>query len=577
MARMIPAVLDPSTRSPGERELFIRFRDDPSTQGWIVLHSLLLADHPTRVSGEADFVVIVPTRGVVVIEVKACRSLRVEGGMWHYGRQEEPDPRGPFRQAAEAMHSIRAYVHRLRPDLDGVVYWSAVVFPYVPFNMPSEEWHTWQVIDGPTFRDVPLAHNLERVLQAARDHLSTVRSARWFDPSSAAPTPQQADSIASTLRPRFEVIETPKLRRNRQRDELLAFTQEQYEALDSMSTNPRVVFEGPAGTGKTLLALESARRAAFQGQKVLFGCHSRALGGWLKGEAADFSGDLWVGTISRWMLDLAGQDLSGDRTSDRFWDELVPNAALAAILDGKDPNLDLIVLDEAQDLMRDEVLDVIDLSLKGGLTTGLWRLFGDFERQALYGSNVSLDAFLDGRAPGTPIHSLRVNCRNTPRIAALTYLLGGLSPDYRRIRRPDDGVEPEIKFYASADDSPVRLTEILDNLYEEGYRGADIAVLSTKTLESAAARVDRPPWKDRLRPLEGIDGGRVPFASIRDFKGLEASVVVVTDLADISTEEGQALLYVALTRPLTRLVLLLPEEMRGQILTVLADMERRAS
>ena len=39
------------------------------------------------------------------------------------------------------------------------------------------------------------------------------------------------------------------------------FTEEQFGALDMLNDNDRVVFKGPAGTGKTFLALEAAKRA----------------------------------------------------------------------------------------------------------------------------------------------------------------------------------------------------------------------------------------------------------------------------------------------------------------------------
>jgi len=122
VARMIPPIIGDDTASPGEREIFRRLRDEAGTQDWIALHSLLIADHPSQVSGEADFVVIVPGRGVLVLEIKACRSLRVEDGVWYYG-WEPGDHRGPFRQAAECMHAIRGFVSESRPDLARLVFW----------------------------------------------------------------------------------------------------------------------------------------------------------------------------------------------------------------------------------------------------------------------------------------------------------------------------------------------------------------------------------------------------------------------------------------------------------------------
>src|SRR5688572_6482619 len=114
MARMIPDVA-PAMQSPGEAELFVRFRDEPGTGDWTVLHSFDLSEHVARVSGEVDFVVIVPGRGVLVLEVKAVQSIRRENGVWFLGKAEQGDPRGPFKQAADAMHSLREAVSHRDP------------------------------------------------------------------------------------------------------------------------------------------------------------------------------------------------------------------------------------------------------------------------------------------------------------------------------------------------------------------------------------------------------------------------------------------------------------------------------
>src|SRR6185437_13784882 len=136
VARMIPPVCPPECKSTGEREIFSRLRDDPGTSDWLVLHSLDVAQHLRQVAGEIDFVIIVPGKGVLCLEVKACRELHRNEGLWHYGpvASTSGDPRGPFRQASEGMHSIRARIAAKAPGLAGVVFWSAVAFPYVTFE-----------------------------------------------------------------------------------------------------------------------------------------------------------------------------------------------------------------------------------------------------------------------------------------------------------------------------------------------------------------------------------------------------------------------------------------------------------
>ena len=138
MAVMIPATIAHDC-SPGERDVFRRLSNAPDTEEWIVLHSLDVAHHRRQVSGEIDFVIIIPALGVLCLEIKACSSLRRDGGAWYYGTAAKPDYRGPFKQASEAMHSIRGRVVRRRSELSKVVFWSGVLLPYVTFRTESEE------------------------------------------------------------------------------------------------------------------------------------------------------------------------------------------------------------------------------------------------------------------------------------------------------------------------------------------------------------------------------------------------------------------------------------------------------
>jgi hypothetical protein len=562
---MIPAIMDPATASPGEREMYRRLQDDPATRDWVVLHSLLLRKHPTQVSGEADFVVIVPSLGALVVEVKGCRSLRVDEGVWYYGRSGEGDPRGPFRQASDAMHAIRNHVSVAAPHLRNVPFWSAVVLPFLAFNIASEEWHPWQVIDATGFRQTSIADSLVEVLRHARAHLQASPGGRWFDAASPSPSPQEVDALVATLRPRFELIESKKQRRRREEEELLELTHEQYEALDAMDANARVVFEGPAGTGKTLLALEAARRSSIARHRVLLVCFNRALGKWLREQTGDLGGGSFVGTFSSYMLKISGLDPTGRGNDPAFWNEELPSAALDEILVGASSSaFDEMIIDEAQDLLRDPFLDVLDVSLKGGLGAGRWRMFGDFERQAVYGHHVSVDTFLEERGSNAPVHSLRVNCRNTPRIAALTRLLAGLTPDYRRVRRPDDGAEPDLVFFEPGEDR-LSLIGALERCYAQGFSGPDIVVLSASARDPLAPRIDEQPWSDRLQPFDAARPGAIRYCTIHAFKGLEAPVVIVTDLHGVEGDEIQSLLYVALTRALDRLVVMFPKTAAAKV------------
>lgn len=360
---MIPPTIPASCPSPGEQEIFSKLKQDGATCDWIVLHSLDIAQHVRQVSGEADFVIIVPFLGVLCLEVKACHSLDRKDGLWFYGRDPKGDPRGPFKQAAEAMHSLRQQVIQSDTSLSLVPFWSAVAFPFVPFNASSGEWHSWQVIDSDRFKRQQLAPLISGILRSARSHLSSQPSAKWFRDGDRLPDIQQSAAIARILRPNFEFAEKAPDRRARKQAEVLRYTGEQFAALDMMEDNPRALFTGPAGTGKTVLALETARRAADAGKSVLLVCFNRLLGRWLSDQPVARSGQVVAGTLHQYMAGIAGLKIP-EGADEAFWKTELPEAALSKLLDGHRDvgRFDLVVADEVQDLLHPPYLDVLDLN-----------------------------------------------------------------------------------------------------------------------------------------------------------------------------------------------------------------------
>ena len=574
---MIPPDIHPGCASPGEHEIFRRLKDSPGTQNWIVLHSLDVSNHLKRISGEIDFVVIVPSKGVLCLEVKACSQLRRKNGMWYYGSSTNPDFRGPFKQAAEAMHSIRKKLSERRPDLAGVVFWSAVIFPYIAFSASSSEWREWQVIDNRVFRMRPLGKLIESILDRARNFLRECTSAKWFQAGSAEPNAEQCEIISHLLRPDFEFYQSPKSRAKTRSEELKRYTEEQFVALDAMEENMRVAFTGPAGTGKTLLAIEAARLGRSANRRVLMLCFNRILGRWLEDQTANLGPGVVCKTLHAHMLAVSGYGLTGKEKGENFWKDELPLLAMEKLIENLDEKyfFDEIVLDEAQDIaICESHLDFLDLSLKGGLASGRWRFFGDFEKQAIYGKvQAHFRELLNKRVGQVPIYSLRVNCRNTPRIASVAHLLGGLKPDYQRVLRPDDGVDPELHYYSGEANQRMLLVQALEKLYREGFAGNDIVVLSSKAdISCIAASVSISPWKERLRPLDNAGKGYIEYCTIHAFKGMEKPAVIVTDIQKVATPLAESLFYVAVTRALNKLEVLVEESAKEEVISALLNL-----
>jgi len=550
MTRMIPPSFDPETTSPGEREVFERLRDDPATEGWIALHSLGLAKHPKQVQGEADFVVIVPGSGVVSLEVKSHRQVvRLADGHWKLGKQR-PEARGPFKQADEAKHAIAAQLKKANLQIPPLPITSAVCFTHARFQVPNPtEWHSWQAIDTVAFRRNPISALLRGVLKSHREHLAGTPSVRaWFSPSYAEPTLAMCTRIADALRPSFEFAEPPKIRRYRRQDEVERFTRQQYQLLDMIAENPRCIVKGAAGTGKTFVALEAARRFAADGSRVLLCCYNNLLGQWLKRET-DGESLIVAGTLHSYMGKLAPKASEVHDKGERdLFTEVLPELALSTLLEGLPP-FDALVIDEAQDLMLDAYLDVLDASLHGGLGSGKWLHFGDFTNQAIYDSGFAgVGPLKDRVGTGSASFTLTANCRNVPSISQYVEETSHLDPGYSNTLRAENDRETVREWWSTSAEQDQHLVKHLARLHADGFAPDEIVVLSPRGQASAAELCTDPRWSRCLTPFAKPQSGAITYGTVHAFKGLDAAAVIVTDIEGIKDAKSEALFYIASSR-----------------------------
>lgn len=567
MARMIPSTIGRDTGSPGEHEVFNRLRDDPATQDWTVLHSFDLPRHRTQVRGEVDFVILIPGEGILCLEVKAhTKVARTEKGEWILGN-DPPTRRSPFTQAKDNMFSVIEILKGQKvAAARSAPVWFAVMFTHAEFNVPGVEWNDWECLDMHDLHSSSIASALRSVVHTGRARLP---NAGQHDP----PGIDDCSQIADALRPSFEMVRSPAGRRKALAHELRTFTESQFVALDHMRVdrNSRVIFEGPAGTGKTLLAMEATRRACSIGTKTLLVCFNKLLGNWIKKELEATAPAADAHTIHGMMVRSSGVEVPPHAGSG-FWNEDLPDEAILATLDGGlEAKYDLLIMDEAQDLLVPGFVDFLDVQLAGGLASGSWLMFGDFEYQAIYDTaGMTLERFRADRA-SAPVYSLRDNCRNTPKIASYVRLLGGLDPGYDRVLRPDSGPAPEMMYWEDREEQTRLLLRVLGDLLERGHPGEDIVVLAP-VREGAASAVEEEAWKNRIKPFEGApERGYIRYSTVHSFKGLEAPVVVLTDISEVNGQRSQALFYTGLTRATDRLIVLADELVRQDVVQLIVE------
>lgn len=388
MARMIPPKCDESVKSPGERELFQRLRDDPLTRHWVVLHQLEVASHRSSISGELDFLIIVPEMGVLALEVKAHREVkRDDSGRWYLGAGSTGNDTSPFTQVFESMHSLREYVQHRSTKFNSVPFFSAVIFTHCNFEKQSPEWRPWQSISSRRYRSRGIGRVIKEVLEKERGHYRTLASCRWFKDQSA-PSKKQVEELLMVFRPPVEISQSPEEQLSLYENEVIRYTEEQFRALEMAEFNPRVLYTGPAGTGKTVLAIETARRGADSKRKVLWLCFNRPLADQVRKILKPLSDHVDVTNFHSFLMKLAPGAKVED--SQEFWDESLPLLATDSLLEGALEGLeyDQVIMDEAQDIVSHDLwLDVLDLAVIGGLSAGRLQLFGDFRGRPFFQMN----------------------------------------------------------------------------------------------------------------------------------------------------------------------------------------------
>lgn len=557
MAHLIPPDYPPGT-SPGEVLVFDALRNPSAGAGWTVLHSLHLPEHVRQIEGEADFVVLMPGLGILCVEVKSHLRADYVDGAWYLGESAGPDYRGPFRQAEMAARSVKKKVVSALPAAANLLFWPAVVFTHcIPaVRWATGEWHSWQLLTSADLDREGIDTLLEAMMRRAREHVAQADQARWFDPSSPRPSKTDCDHIRRVLRPDVHFLPSTSSIRQRRRDEIRKFTEEQLEVIDGLDgVNERALIEGPAGTGKTVLAFEEARRASALGSRTALLCFNQQLAAHLRSEGHDFRlAGVDISTFHALLRTVAGETGPAPAGSG-YWQRELPDRALTMLVE-TGPRYDFLIIDEAQDLAVPGYLDVMDALLEGELSGGCWRMFGDFERQAIYnaGSEDPVAEILR-RSSGVARFKLRRNCRNTPRVAEYVVRLGGLDPGYSRVLRPDCGPEgtPKTSFCASDADQERILLETLAEFQSSGEFAAEDIVVLSPALESCARRLATAGTGAPLVALPDRREGASSYGTVAAFKGLEAPAVILTDVEEVATPQAQRLFYVAVSRATDRL------------------------
>lgn len=558
MARMIPTFFDDST-PPGERDVFGWLANAPAD--WVVLHQLDLAPWNRSRQTEIDFVVVMPGAGILCVEVKSHEAIWYDAGGWHLGA--DSCARGPFKQAEDAVKALQRRIEGHLPRLRYIPVARCVVFPRAAFERPRNiEYSDRELLDRPRCNDLVARGAFPGALEAC------LRGAIASDPKlSPLPlggiNPTHFAELLDFLRPVQKRLPGAKQERQARREHVeQALREQQKPVVRAAGANPRLVGGGGAGTGKTMIAMELARRAAEDGLRTGLFCFNQLIGEWIDRELRPRPPGLVAGWVIQRLAEMLEVELPAGPAGPDLWSEDLLAKFLGRL---SDPDLreqvsfDRLVVDEAQDILaRPALFDCLARLVRGGVNDGSWVLLGDFDHQVLTTSSqrdamrAALRALVQDARPA--VWPLSENCRNFEVVGKAALSLGGIEEEiYEGFRRGvGDGSYLRPGVYIGSEHQLQLLRSEIEYWKGRHFQPKDITILSLcRAEDSAAARLGTT--SGALRRL-GQPGYCLAYGSIDEFKGMESEVVILTDIdlggAGAPEERRKDLFYTGMTRAL---------------------------
>jgi hypothetical protein len=516
-----PTSISENERVPrSERIIFDCFARSERRQGYVAFHSINLPDHPTKFVGETDFVVLTPA-GILVIEVKGSVVV-LENRVWIQKETKKKPKRieNPFTQAKGNMYALNEVIEeanlpfKYKHNLLGY----GVVFPECKFEQDGADVERAALFDSRILRKAdPIRFVITELEKywGAKIRKGAVKFPR-----------ENWRKMERWFKPKYQSVPSLRAEREGLYRKRVALTKSQMDFLETAAGKKRIICQGGAGTGKTLLGLEYARVKELQKFEVAMMVPDNLIE-YLRGK----------GYQERWILSY----------------ERLPKMS--------DDSVDWLVVDESQDLMNLDDFSEIDRILKGGVESGNWLLLIDHQNQRgvrgkfdpLWMKTISDFSEADLVLPR--------NVRNTKKIIESTKQLTG-----RDIGKEGTGEGPKTDWirYETDEERNRIIKEKVDQLVVSELDPGEIVIVG----------VDDGPHEESLaKGLQGLgipieafaegDLAKYPFkklgyATPAQIKGIEAYCIIL-DIGEFGTAKlSEPSFYVAITRAKGKLLVAYP-------------------
>lgn len=532
MAIMCPETPREYTPNSREGEMFSCLADLPDE--YYVFHSLSIArvSQNTLFENEIDFVVFHPRKGILCIEAKAGR-VQCGDGQWMYADGTAMSHGGPYRQASANKWRIKNCFE----DKDlGHLLKKCKLLHAVWFPSVSKEY--LRSIDLPTEANIHLALTSDSFENIEGEIAGIFEISLPIPVTTNLNENEEKTIIDRILAPSFNLVTISEIQRNYRKHVFKSLLKEQIALLNYLEEQRTAIISGIAGTGKTVMAVEKAKRHAEKGEHVLFLCYNKFLKDYLRKEYAHPN-------ISYYTIDgLACFLCDTGEPNYAYLEEVLIEMSIE-----KRFPFQHVIIDEGQDFGKTaiEECEIIEY-LKANVveveeSTGSFYLFYD-KNQMIQSSQIP-SYISDAECKLT----LYRNCRNTKNIALSSLRLLG---NKKSLPILNDGTvagdSPELFVVGSKEQTLQVIDTIVQQNHQEGY--LDIQILTCRTEETSVvfSECNRGMYLGRAS---------IPFTTCRKFKGLEADIIILIDIDNNMFDKNyEQILYVGASRARHRLYMI---------------------
>ena len=496
MAKMIPHIAY-ETGSEGEDRVFDMLQS-LLPNSYTVLHSLRwIGSERRRSQGEADFVVFHPHKGVMVIEVKAGIITLDNNRTWYQTnrrtniRKEMFDPE---KQADESKFKLISLLKNVN-----CLVCHAVWFPSISFNKKSlpPNYHQDMLFDVDSLKEPKKA--VEKAFLYWSQQLNRTTNLNT----------SQETLVLETLAPSFSLVPSVRIDYEYTEERFVKLTNEQTIILDYLQLQNKAAIAGAAGTGKTFIAIEKARQLQQQGAKVLFLCYNRMLIDFLNDVYSHYN--IHICTFDSLARKYVGEQKDFNTTRMLFLDYLLDA--------DNDFEFTDIIIDEGQDFASDWI-EYLEYRID---ENAHFYVFYD-QKQCIYKDEINK------WLREVPCRlTLFTNCRNTEAIAKTSYgslgKSGGKQPNLSGI----EGEQAKLIPLMDAKSLSKWIDKTVNSFVQSTKTDlSNIAILTMEKMEGSV--LEETIAYSKLNCSESKIKGTVCRTTSRKFKGLEADLVIITDL-----------------------------------------------